>query len=97
MPMYAMLAKFTQQRMENIKDLPKNLEKARQLSKSFGVEMKTILYTMGQYDVVVIAEAPNDEAIAKNLLAYGQLGVLRTETLKAFTADEFVQLISELP
>ena len=97
MPMYAMLGKFTQKRMEHIKDLPKGLATARSLAKSLGVEFKTILYTMGQYDVVVIGEAPNDEAITKLLLAFGQIGVLRSETLKGFTPDEFVRLISELP
>jgi uncharacterized protein with GYD domain len=48
MPMYAMLGKFTQKLMENLKDLPKGLETVRALAKSLGVEFKTILYTMGQ-------------------------------------------------
>jgi uncharacterized protein with GYD domain len=95
--MYVMLAKFTQKRMETIKNLPKTLEKARSLAKSLGMQMKTILYTMGQYDVIGIAEAPNDEVVVKWLLAFGQEGVIRTETLKAFTPNEFIQLISELP
>ena len=95
--MYVILFTFTQKRMENIKDLPKGLDKGRQLAQSLGIEITSLIYTLGQYDAVAIGEAPNDEAVAKWLLAYGSEGLMKTETLKGFTPDEFVRLISELP
>jgi uncharacterized protein with GYD domain len=52
---------------------------------------------MGQYDAVVIAEAPNDEVVAKFLLATGAQGHVRTETLRAFTEDEYRKIIAGLP
>ena len=41
---------------------------------------------MGQYDLVAVLEAPNDETLAKIALAQSMLGVFRsTETMRAFT------------
>jgi len=52
---------------------------------------------MGQYDGVIITEAPDDEAVTKLLLATGSLGNVRTETLRAYTEDEFRKIIAALP
>ncbi len=49
------------------------------------------------YDLVTISEAPNDEAVAKLTLALGSLGNIQTETLRAFTEDEYRKLIAALP
>lgn len=78
-------------------ELPQGLAKAREVAEACGITINEIYYTMGQYDAIAIAQAPNDEAMAKFLLAFGQLGWIRTQTLKVFTADQFVQLIRELP
>ena len=96
MPLYVVLAKFTDKRMKNIKNLPKELEQAKQIMEAAGAEFKTILYTMGQYDIVVIAEAPNYEALLQVNLDYGREGLVRTETLKAFTPEEFINIIEKL-
>ena len=97
MPLYVVLGKFTNKRMKNIKDLPKGLEASQKALDSVGAKMVAICYTMGQYDVVGIIEAPSDEAITKSLLDFGRLGVLRTETLRGYTPDEIIKLIEELP
>ena len=52
---------------------------------------------MGQYDMVVIAESPDDETAAKLALAIGSQGAISTETLRAFTEDEYRKIIAELP
>jgi len=51
----------------------------------------------GQYDIVTITEAPNDEAVAKVALATASKGSLKTETLRAFTEDEYWKIIAALP
>jgi uncharacterized protein with GYD domain len=45
-------------------------------------------YTMGQYDGVVIAEAPSDETIISILLGNASKGNFRSITLKAFPLSE---------
>lgn len=54
-------------------------------------------YTFGEYDVVIIIEAPNDEAVMSLMLKVGSAGNVRTKTLKAFTADEGLKIIRNLP
>jgi uncharacterized protein with GYD domain len=53
--------------------------------------------TMGQYDPVVISEAPDDESVAKLALAAGIRGNLRAETLRAFDEEEAKKIAAELP
>jgi len=97
MPLYAILGKFTDKRMKNIKDITKGLEASKKAFDSVGAKFVAHCFTMGQYDVVVIAEAPNDEAITKALLDFLRLGVIRTETMRGFTPDEFVKMVEEIP
>ena len=51
----------------------------------------------GHYYMVVISEAPNDEAYATTMLAIGAAGAVRSETLKAFTEEEYKKTIAALP
>ena len=52
---------------------------------------------MGQYDMVVVVEAPDDETIAKPALAIGARGTSRTVTIRAFTEAEYRKIIGGLP
>ncbi len=54
-------------------------------------------YTMGEYDVVVISEAPDDATAMAILLAVGAQGSVRTTTLRAFPESEGVKIIEGLP
>ena len=53
-------------------------------------------YTFGEYDVVIIMEALNDEAVMSLMLKVGSYGNVRTKTLKAFTAEEGMKIIKVL-
>jgi uncharacterized protein with GYD domain len=53
-------------------------------------------YTFGEYDVVIVMEAPNDEAVMSMMLKVGSAGNVRTKTLKAFTAEEGIKIIRGL-
>ena len=97
MPLYITLIKYTQKGAEDIKHAPDRVSAAKARAKAAGGEMKAFYLTMGHYDAVVIVEAPNDEAAARNLLAAGAQGTVRTETLRAFTEDEFRRMVSSLP
>lgn len=56
-----------------------------------------MFYTMGQYDLVVVCEAPNDEAMTKAMLIIGSVGAVRTETLPAIPAVNAAELIKSIP
>ena len=97
MPTFITLFNWTQQGIERVKESPNRIDAARQAFQSAGGELKAWYLTMGRYDGVVIAEAPDDETLARLLLATGMLGNIRTETLRAFTEDEFRNLVGQLP
>ena len=61
-----------------------------------GAELKEFYLVMGRYAMVVVAEAPDDETAANLALAIGSAGAIRTETLRAFTEDEYRKIIAAL-
>ena len=62
-----------------------------------GAEIKQFFLVMGQYDAVIISEAPNAETAGKLALAVGAVGNVRTETLRTLTKDEYRKVIASLP
>ena len=97
MPTYISLIRFTQKGMETIKEGPKRLDAAKQRFRAAGGELKAFYLVTGQYDAVAISEMPNDEAVARLALANGSMGNVRTETLRAFTEDEYRKIIAARP
>jgi uncharacterized protein with GYD domain len=96
MPTYIALLRWTQQGVAKAKDSPKRLDAGRKAFKKLGVEIKDTYLTMGRYDLVCVIEGPNDETVARALLSLGSQGNVQTETLKAFTEDEFRKITSSL-
>ena len=97
MPIYITLYKLTDQGIKNIKDAPERLEKGIKAFEQMGGKLIGFYLTMGEYDYVGIGEAPSDEAAAVFNLAQGALGNVRTTTLKAFTTEEFAEIVKKIP
>jgi uncharacterized protein with GYD domain len=97
METYIILAKYTAQGIKNIKDSPARIEEARKATEAAGGKWLGWYLTMGRYDFVVMAEAPNAEAVAALMLAIGSQGNVSTETLRAFTEEEFKGIVANLP
>lgn len=96
MPTYIALLKWTQQGISRIKDSPSRLDAGRAAFKTAGIEMKEVFVTMGRYDLVCVLEAPDDETYAKGMLGLGAQGNLTTETLKAFTEDQYRRIVGAM-
>ncbi len=94
---YITLIRYTQQGVQNIKESPARLDAAKKAFRSMGAELKGFYLTMGQYDAVVVSEGPDDETVVKVALSIGSKGAVRTETLRAFTEEEYRKIIGELP
>jgi uncharacterized protein with GYD domain len=97
MSTYVILGKYTQQGISNIKASPSRLDAAREKARSMGAELKVFYLLMGQYDFLSIAEAPDDATAAKLVLAIAGQGNVTTETIRAFTEDEYRSIIASLP
>jgi uncharacterized protein with GYD domain len=88
---------YTDQGIRNIKDAPKRAKAAEELAKKCGCEIKQLYLTTGEYDLMAIVEAPSGDHIAKFGLAQGSTGNLRSRTARAWTREEFMKIVSELP
>ena len=97
MPTYITLYRWTQQGVEKVKDSPARLDAGRQALQGMGVEIKSIYLVMGQYDMVAVWEAPDEETAARAALALGAQGNVRSETMRAFTEEEYRRIIGGLP
>jgi uncharacterized protein with GYD domain len=95
MPHYVLLMNWTDQGVKNFRDSLDRADAARSALKTQGIDLKDIYWTIGAYDLVSVAEAPDDAALSAALLVLGAQGNLRTTTLRGFTADEFRAVIQK--
>lgn len=96
MATYIILINWTQKGIENVKDSPDRLDAAKKLFQSEGSKIKEFYLVTGRYDMVVVAEAPDAETVAKLALTIGKGGAIRTETLSAFPEVEYRKIIASL-
>jgi uncharacterized protein with GYD domain len=97
MAKYISLVKYTAKGIENVKESPNRLDAFKQLCESMGATVEGFYLTMGRYDIVLIVDATNPETAAKVILTTTSAGAVSTETLPAFTEEEYRKVISELP
>ena len=97
MSTYFILFNWTEQGIKAVKASPKRLRAAKQLAKDCDLKFRDFHMTMGQHDGIATLEGPNDEAVARFLLALGSAGNVRTTTLKGFTEREYREIIGSLP
>ena len=97
MPTFMMSLNWTDQGIRSIKDSPKRSQAARDLAKKLGVEIKHLYLTSGDSDLVIFVDAPSGDNVAKFALAVSSLGNVRTRTARAWSAEEYQKIVSELP
>ena len=93
---YVILGKWTEQGIRNVKDAPKRVQAAKAAIEKVGGKMHALYITMGKYDFVVLAEAPNDDAMMQFALATGMQGNVRTTTMRAWTSDDAAKVLAKL-
>lgn len=97
MPTFITLVSWTEKGVQEIKDSPVRLDGYKKALSQAGGTLKGFYMVSGRYDMVVITEAPNYEAVAKVALVTASKGSVRTETMRAFTEDEYRKIVSDLP
>ena len=96
MPRYVALVSFTEQGIRDIKNSLKRADRFKKLAARHKVKVREIHWTMGKYDIVVSFDAPNDAAISALTLDNCRLGNVRTETMRAYTRDEFAAILKAI-
>ncbi len=97
MPAYITLYKWTQKGLANIKESPDRIKQAKALTEKMGGRTIGVWVTMGEYDLVAVSEGPDDQTAAALALALAGSGSVTSQTLKAFSEEEFAQIVSKLP
>src|SRR6266849_124988 len=97
MPTYISMLQYTQQGIQKVKDSPSRLDAARKVFEKEGAKIKDVYLVMGEYDLIFVAEAPNDEVVAKLTLMLASQGNVKSLTARAFTESEYRKLIQSLP
>lgn len=96
MATFIMLASFTDQGIRNVKDTTRRADAFKELAKGSGATIKDIYWTLGAFDIVAIADAPDDEAMTALGLALGKSGNVRTQTLRAFTQADMQGILAKV-
>ena len=94
---YIALASFTDQGLRSVKDTTKRADAARDAAARFGVTMKDIYWTQGQYDLVILLEAKDEASLAAFSLTTAMACNVRFESLRAFSRDEMNGILGNLP
>ncbi len=93
---YIVLANFTDQGIRGVKDTTKRAKAFRELASKMGAQIGDIYWTLGQYDVVLVMTASNDETVTSILLKAGSLGNLKSQTLRAFDEKEMESILNKI-
>jgi uncharacterized protein with GYD domain len=96
MPNYVMLANWTDQGMRAIDESPKRIDIARKTLEEMGGRFLSVFMTMGQYDLVITYDAPDDAVAARLSLILGKLGNVKTVSMKAFPEEAYRQIVNTL-
>jgi len=96
MPLFVTLGNFTPQGFQTIKDAPKRAEAFKAQAAKAGIKVKELLYLQGEYDILTILEAPDEESLAALALGVGKLGNVRGKTLRAFSLAEFKKIVDQV-
>ncbi|OWW19856.1 GYD domain-containing protein [Noviherbaspirillum denitrificans] len=97
MATYIALISFTDQGIRTIKDTVKRADMVREGAGKFGVKVKEMSWTQGQYDMVVTFEAQDEAAFTAFGLAVSSTGNVRSQTMRAFTRDEMAAILAKIP
>jgi uncharacterized protein with GYD domain len=97
MPTYVTLYRFTDQGIRDVRNSPARIEAAKQGAEQAGGKVKGVYVTVGAYDLVAVTEWPDDETMAAGALAHASLGNVTTQTMRAFTEEEFKKIVQKMP
>jgi uncharacterized protein with GYD domain len=95
MATFVSLITLTDQGIRDVKQSPERAEAFSALAETLGVTVKAVYYTIGAYDMVVIAEG-EDQAVVASVLATAAFGNLRTQTMLAFSKDEMKAIVAKM-
>ncbi len=93
---YIVLGKYTPEGLAKIKEMPEIIAKHKEHMKAAGIRLIGTWLTMGEYDYVSVYDCPDDITMAVRILDSGRAGLVTTQTMRAFSEEEFAQVVSKI-
>ena len=96
MATFVSLISLTQRGEEDIQHSVDRAHAFREAAKEQGATVKEVYWTLGNYDGVLVFDAPDDEVATSLLLSLGAKGNVRTQTLRAFGSDQIQSILQRV-
>ena len=97
MATFVSLVNFTEEGARHIRQTTERAKGLVNAAANLGIKIKDIYWTMGAFDAVFIAEAPDDDTMTAFAMSMASLGNIRTQTLRAFSTSEMSKIVGMLP
>jgi uncharacterized protein with GYD domain len=95
MATYIALLQYTDQGIRNVKETTSRAAAAKEAAAKLGVKFNDLFWTLGQYDLVILAEAPDAETMTAVMLKLASLGNVKSQTLRAFRSNEMEAIMKK--
>ena len=95
MARYISLLKFTEQGTKRIKESTSRAREFNAAAARAGVKIEAQYWTVGRFDGVLVVSAANEQAALRALADLGALGNVHTQSLQAFTEQEFDAIVGK--
>ncbi len=95
MARFVHLIKYTAEGAKTLGESRSRYDKFEQGLKQFGGRVVDAYGVLGEYDLLVITEAPDEKAVIKAILAAMSRGTVSSQTLQAIPIKEFYNLVDE--
>jgi uncharacterized protein with GYD domain len=96
MATFVVLGCFTDQGIRSVKDTAKRAEAFKEMARKMGVTVKDVYWTLGQFDIVAVCDAPDDATASALAFSVGAQGNVRTQTLPAISQAEIGTVLSKV-
>ena len=96
MATFIVLISFTGEGVRDVKDTLKQAETFKEAAGKYGVSVRDIHWTLGQFDMVATMEGPDDWSVTALTLAVSAAGNIRTQTLRAFDTGEMKLILDKV-
>ena len=94
MSTYVSLVNWTEQGIKNFPDTIRRAEEFSRFVQGSGGKVRELLWTVGEYNAVILSEFADDEKAHAAILRLGSAGNTRSRTQRAFTAAEMKAIIN---
>ncbi len=91
---YVALCNWTQEGIKDARNAIGQMDRALEYIEKRGAKIKAVYWTLGQYDMIVVLEGPDDEHAVLTAMGIGAAGLIRTTTLRAFDRDEMAKILA---